>query len=465
MKKTYVLDTNILMTSPNALFGFADNDVVITGTTLQELDAHKGDSGERGYNTRETVRLLESLRKQGSLIDGVKTWDNGRVMLEPDMVDASVLPLGYSIDVPDNRIIATVLKMGKSDKYQTPVILVTNDLSMKINASACGAQVEGYRNESIESESSTAYTGKRFINTVTDEDIDKLYAAKEDGVDAAFTGLNDLVENEYLIMKGATKSVIGIYRGGRVYVVDAKRVQTYMDIKPRNASQRMLMHALCAPVDQIPLVIAKGPAGTGKTLLSIASGLAQTYNKIGYGLPGSGSRRNDFGYDQILITRSNTISDNDLGFLPGDLEEKMSPLIAPFMDNMKTIFEGKEHDLTLAKNQIDFVMEKGIVQIEAVGYLRGRSISHSFLIVDEAQNLTVNQALEIVTRAGENTKVVLLGDPNQIDARYLDKRNNGLVFTAEKMKGSPLCAQITFEEDEAQRSALCIEAAKRLTVK
>lgn len=381
-------------------------------------------------------------------------------MLEPDMVDASVLPTGYNIEVPDNRIIATVLKMGQSEKYQMPVILVTNDLSMKINASACGALVEGYRNESIESCSNEQYSGKRFIDTVTDEDIDNLYAAGKEGVGAAFTGTDDLVENEYLIMKGSSKSAIGIHRNGRIYIVDAKSVPAYRDIKPRNASQRMLMHALNAPVDEIPLVIAKGPAGTGKTMLAIACGLAHTYNKLSR----SSSKYEDNDYDQILITRSNTISDNDLGFLPGDLEEKMSPLVAPFMDNMQTIFAGKEHDLATAKQQIDFVMERGFVRIEAVGYLRGRSISRSYLIVDEAQNLTVNQALEIVTRAGEGTKVVLLGDPNQIDARYLDKRNNGLVFTAEKMKGSPLCAQITFEEDEAQRSALCIEAAKRLTV-
>ena len=381
-------------------------------------------------------------------------------MLEPDMVDASVLPTGYNIEVPDNRIIATVLKMGQSEKYQMPVILVTNDLSMKINASACGALVEGYRNESIESSSNEQYSGKRFIDTVTDEDIDNLYAAGKEGVGVAFTGADDLVENEYLIMKGSSKSAIGIHCNGRIYIVDAKSVPAYRDIKPRNASQRMLMHALNAPVDEIPLVIAKGPAGTGKTMLAIACGLAHTYNKLSR----SSSKYEDNDYDQILITRSNTISDNDLGFLPGDLEEKMSPLVAPFMDNMQTIFAGKEHDLATAKQQIDFVMERGFVRIEAVGYLRGRSISRSYLIVDEAQNLTVNQALEIVTRAGEGTKVVLLGDPNQIDARYLDKRNNGLVFTAEKMKGSPLCAQITFEEDEAQRSALCIEAAKRLTV-
>ena len=454
MKKTYVLDTNILMTSPMALFGFVDNDVVITGTTLQELDAHKDNGGERGFNTREAIRLLESLRKQGSLLDGVNTWSGGRVIVEPDMVDRNVLPLGYSIEVPDNRIIATVIKMGKSKKYQLPIILVTNDLSMRINASACGVQVEGYRNESIESTTSIPYTGKRFIDTVTNENINALYTAGAAGVDASFVKVNDLVENEYLVFKSASSSAIGIYRDGRIYVVSTKQMASYLDVKPRNASQTMLMHALGAPVEEIPLVIAKGPAGTGKTMLSIASALAQTYNKQRFSKNAT--------YDQILITRSNTISDNDLGFLPGKLEEKMSPLIAPFMDNMQTIFAGKEHDLSLAEQQIDFVMSKGIVRIEAVGYLRGRSLSRSFMFVDEAQNLTVNQALEIVTRAGLGTKVVLLGDPNQIDARYLDKRNNGLVFTAEKMKGSPLCAQITFEEDEAQRSALCIEAAKRL---
>jgi len=219
------------------------------------------------------------------------------------------------------------------------------------------------------------------------------------------------------------------------------------------------MHALLAPADEIPLVICKGPAGTGKTLLAIACALEQTYASMD-----NKKRNKDQKYESVMITRTNTISDNDLGFLPGTLEEKMDPLIAPFMDNMKTIFAGKERDLDLAAEQIEYVMGKGIVNIAAVGYLRGRSLPNTYLIVDEAQNMTVHQALEIVTRAGEGTKVVLLGDPNQIDARYLDKRNNGLVFAAEKMKGSKLCAQITFEEEEAQRSALCVEAAKRMTL-
>lgn len=454
MKKTYVLDTNILMTSPNALFGFVDNDVVITGTTLQELDAHKSDPGERGFNTRETVRFLEALRKRGSLIEGVETWEGGHVIVEPDMV-SDVLPAGYSLNLPDNRIISTVINMGNSDKYQEPVILVTNDLSMRINASACGVTVQGYMNETIDT-GHEMYTGKRTIEGLSDDKIDLLYKEGSVYYEDVLSGINiskDFVENEYLILNAQNKSAIGIYQNEFINLVHPNRLCTYGDVKPRNASQRMLMHALAAPVDEIPLVIAKGPAGTGKTMLSLASALAQTY-----------SRRQEGLYDQVLITRSNTISDNDLGFLPGDLEEKMSPLVAPFMDNMQTIFGGKERDLGLAKQQMDFVMDKGIVRIVAVGYLRGRSIPHSFLIVDEAQNLTVNQALEIVTRAGEGTKVVLLGDPKQIDARYLDKRNNGLVFAAEKMKGSKLCAQITFEEEEAQRSALCIEAAKRLSL-
>ena len=238
-------------------------------------------------------------------------------------------------------------------------------------------------------------------------------------------------------------------------MIKEKSLRGFGGVRGKNITQRMLMYALLAPVETIPLVVVKGPAGTGKTLLALACGLAQTYCEA-----------KERSYDQILITRSNTVSDNDLGFLPGTLEEKMSPLLAPFMDNMQEIFAGfgKDRDLTVAANQIDFVLQKQIVKICAVGYLRGRNLTNSYLIVDEAQNLSVHQALEIVSRAGDGTKVVLLGDPDQIDSRYLDRRNNGLVFTADKMKGSKLCAQITFDQEESVRSPLAMEAAIRMTV-
>ena len=456
-KKTYVLDTNILMQSPKAIFGFADNDIVITGTTLQELDKHKTDKGETGYNTREVIRILDSYRYKGNLLKGVSLEKNmGNLILEPDCISEN-LPQGYNLSVPDNRIISAVIGMKTTGKYDEPIILVTNDVSMRLNASICGVEVQGYRNETIDT--TEKYTGRRELN-IPSADINQLYKdgyisypIENDDIKKAFP---ELEENEYLLLNASDnpgQTALAMYKNNKIHLINDKDLRGCGNIKGRNAAQKMLMKALLAPSEEIPLVIANGPAGTGKTLLAIACGLEKTY--------GSHKERE---YDQVLITRSNTISDNDLGFLPGTLEEKMDPLVAPFIDNMQTIFAGKERDLELAEEQISYVMEKEIVKICAVGYMRGRSLNNTYLIVDEAQNLSVNQALEIVSRAGMGTKVVLLGDPDQIDARYLDKRSNGLVFTAERMKGSPLCAQITFDQEESVRSPLAMEAAKRMTM-
>ncbi len=448
MKKIYVLDTNILMQSPKAIFGFADNIVEITGTTLQELDKHKNDPGERGFNTRETVRIIDDLRTKGNLREGVTLMNGGTLIIEQDLV-ADKMPKENSLSVPDNRIISTVLAL--QDKKDVPVVLITNDLSMRINATLCGVEVQAYKNESIEDEVIN-YTGKSERETTADL-INDLYSKGQCG-----NPFEDLVENEYLILKASDdpqKSALAIYRKGMLNLVKDNNLRGFNNVRGRNLSQKLLIHALLAPAEQIPLVIAKGPAGTGKTMLAIACGLEDTYC-------GFDERR----YDQVLITRTNVISDNDLGFLPGTLEEKMDPLVAPFMDNLQQIFagQGKDRDLEVAKQQMDFVLQKEIVKIASVGYMRGRSIANSYLIVDEAQNMTVQQALEIVSRAGMGTKVVLLGDPDQIDARYLDKRNNGLVFTADRMKGSTLCAQITFDQEESVRSPLAMEAAKKMTI-
>lgn len=451
-QKIYVVDTNILMSTPNAMFGFGDNKVVITGTTLQELDKHKTDSGERGYNTRETIRILDAISKRGNIKEGIETYEGGSISVYVDEENSeSLLPKEYSLTVPDNRIINDVLLLEqKKMADDIPVILVTNDVSMRVNARICGASVESYKNETVETKE--LYRGRQEIYVGGDA-IDAMYSGENNSAESLLVPLE---ENEYVILKtddGSGKSLLGKNKRGTVVPLNEGKLHGFNNIKGRNAAQKMLIDALLAPAEEIPLVIAIGPAGTGKTLLAIACGLEKTYNK-----------RGDQEYEQVLITRTNVQSDNDLGFLPGTLEEKMGPLVAPFSDNMLTIFAGKERDVETARQQIEFVQDKEIVKICAVGYMRGRSISNSFLIVDEAQNMSVHQALEIVSRAGMGTKVVLLGDPDQIDAKYLDKRSNGLVFTAERMKGSSLCAQVTFDKEESVRSPLAMEAASRMTI-
>lgn len=465
MKKIYVLDTNILMQSPRALFGFADNDVYLPTTVIQELDKHKTDSGERGYNTREVIRMLEDLRRNyvsthaaGEKIKGIEMPNGGTLYItESEINHPDFLPrgLGLSYDTPDMRIIGAVYKL--TTEHKEPVILVTNDAAMRFNAFVStknSITIQDYRNETIETDE--RYTGKTEL-TVDPSVINKLYKDKQMDPETITEVVKDttLYENEYVHFisdDGSKQSAVGIYQNGKINLINAD-ITTYGGIRGKNLSQKCLLHALMQPAEEIPLVIAKGPAGTGKTLLSVACGLDGTYDD-------HAGRR----YNEMLLTRSNVQSDNDLGALPGDLEDKMSPLVRPFYDNMERIFAGDENDIVTARQQIDFVRARGTVNICPVGYVRGRTLDHRYLIVDEAQNLTVTQALTLITRAGCGTKIVLCGDPDQIDAKYLDKRNNGLVFAAEKMKGSKYCAQITFDQEEAVRSDLAMEAVKRMTI-
>ena len=462
MKKIYVLDTNILMQSPGALFGFADNDIYLPTTVIQELDKHKTDSGERGYNTREAIRKLDDLRRTYSRehekgeFGGMPLISGGMLYIVPDE-EKSFLPEGCLLSVPDNRIINTVIKLTKEKKE--PVILVTNDTSMRFNAfgmSQNSIAIQEYKNETIESDE--MYTGKGEA-ILTKAAIDAMFA----GEDLPFS-CEDTHENEFIhvtALEDQKTSGIAIYRNGHLHMINTKGLCGFNGVRGRNFSQNCLLYALNAPASEIPLVIAKGPAGTGKTILSVACGLNGVYRAEGHKY-----NSDDCEYSEMLMTRAHVIMDNELGFLPGDHEAKLNPLIQPFIDNMENIFggKGKERDIEMAKDQIDYVRSRGIVNICSVAYLRGRTLENKYLIVDEAQNLTVQQVLTIITRAGEYTKIVLIGDPDQVDAKYLDRRNNGLVFASEKMKGSKYCAQITFEQEEAVRSPLAMEAAKRLTL-
>lgn len=457
MVKAYILDTNILLDSPRAIFGFDDNTVIITGTTLQELDSKKTAPGELGFNARETCRIIEKLRLKGDLTAGVPM-DNAGVFKVILNAGQWHMPSGYSEDKPDNQIINTVLDIKKNQGHMfNQVILVTNDTSMRINASVCAAAcgfsdfVESYRNDHVSS--AEMYTGKRELH-VSKEAIDYIYKNKMLPPEAIFRGdIPEPVENEFFILQSDQSSALAVYRNHELKLIDTKTLHP-CHIQPKNASQTFALWALMQPVEEIPFVILKGPAGTAKTFLSLAAGIDQAYDV--------GAHK---AYDSVLISRNNVMADADFGYLPGELEDKMNPLLAPFFDNLESLLRGKSgEDRENISIQIEDMMKSGVIEICALAYMRGRSITNKFLIVDETQNATRSQIRDIITRAGAGCKIVICGDPEQIDAHNLDKLNNGLVFASEKMKGSPVCAQISFTEEESVRSELAKEAIKRLTL-
>lgn len=457
MVKAYILDTNILLDSPRAIFGFDDNTVIITGTTLQELDSKKTAPGELGFNARETCRIIEKLRLKGDLTAGVPM-DNAGVFKVILNAGQWHMPSGYSEDKPDNQIINTVLDIKKNQGHMfNQVILVTNDTSMRINVSVCAAAcgfsdfVESYRNDHVSS--AEMYTGKRELQ-VSKEAIDYIYKNKMLPPEAIFRGdIPEPVENEFFILQSDQSSALAVYRNHELKLIDTKTLHP-CHVQPKNASQTFALWALMQPVEEIPFVILKGPAGTAKTFLSLAAGLDQTYD--------SKTHRS---YDSVLISRNNVMADADFGYLPGELEDKMNPLLAPFFDNLESLLRGNsDEDRECISRQIEDMIDSGVIEICALAYMRGRSITNKFLIVDETQNATRSQIRDIITRAGAGCKIVICGDPEQIDAHNLDKLNNGLVFASEKMKGSPVCAQISFTEEESVRSELAKEAIKRLTL-
>lgn len=457
MVKAYILDTNILLDSPRAIFGFDDNTVIITGTTLQELDSKKTAPGELGFNARETCRIIEKLRLKGDLTAGVPM-DNAGVFKVILNAGQWHMPSGYSEYKPDNQIINTVLDIKKNQGHMfNQVILVTNDTSMRINASVCAAAcgfsdfVESYRNDHVSS--AEMYTGKRELQ-VSKEAIDYIYKNKMLPPEAIFRGdIPEPVENEFFILQSDQSSALAVYRNHELKLIDTKTLHP-CHVQPKNASQTFALWALMQPVEEIPFVILKGPAGTAKTFLSLAAGLDQAYDS-----------RAHRSYDSVLISRNNVMADADFGYLPGELEDKMNPLLAPFFDNLESLLRGNsDEDRECISRQIEDMIDSGVIEICALAYMRGRSITNKFLIVDETQNATRSQIRDIITRAGAGCKIVICGDPEQIDAHNLDKLNNGLVFASEKMKGSPVCAQISFTEEESVRSELAKEAIKRLTL-
>lgn len=444
MKKNYIIDTKTLLANPSCIDGFEDNIFIVTTATLQEINCKSNGTEEEMGNAKKICERLDELRQQGSLTEGVKTKNGGIVKVVPNISAGQYLPNGFTERTQDNQIIATCLYIAENS--QRPTILVSNDLSMRVNASICAEKkhidlgIESYRNTEV---IDSGYTGHETIEISDPGLIDKLY---KNGVTES---PKEFIENEFITIKCGSQSAMSMYRNGELSLVKQKSL--YGNIRPRNSMQTYAIEALTASPDDIPLVILSGPAGTAKTLLALANGVGETYGK----------QFGENGYYKMVLSRPNYISsDPGLGYLPGDLSEKMDPLIGPIYDNLQVILSQEENGREDQRNIQTYINDifHSVIEVTALSYIRGRSLHYTYLMVDEAQNATRELIRDVITRAGEGTKVVLCGDPNQVDAVTLNEKNNGLVYAIETMKQSPLSAIIRFDKAQSTRSALAKEA-------
>ncbi len=457
MKKVYVLDTNVLIQAPSAFLCFEENTVIIPVVVLEELDNLKKDEGERGMNVRKAIRGLEQLRGRGCLTAGVEMENGGLLKVEKNYVDVE-LPPDFHEHKQDNRILKVC--KGLAEDLDEPVILVTKDILLRIKAQLLGLTAEDFTTEQV-AEEEIQYRGREevFVPEEAFKDfrkkgvsVDKVYCTDEAGEICRPT----LYENEFVLLKAdqsSRKTHLGRVENGMIKKLEYQKAKPY-GVTPRNSGQYFMQEALMQPASKAPLVIVKGMAGTSKTFYSLAVGLEKVLNQP------TGE------YRRILICRPNAQFDSDIGFLPGDEQEKISPLLRPVIDNLEQLIDSDEKERYAneaeLQGKIDEIFDRGIIQAEAMNFIRGRSIAKTYLIIDEAQNMTPDQVKGIITRAGRDTKIILIGDPNQIDRPFLDERTNGLSYASEHMKGSPLCWQLTFNASECERSELAMDAIQRL---
>lgn len=456
MQKTYVLDTNVLMQAPYALESFEDNHIILPLAVLEELDGLKRAEGEPGSNARQVIRFLEQLRRQGNLLEGVPLPGGGSLRLEVNHI-AVPLPDGMDPSSRDGRVLKVCRGLLEEG---TPATLVTRDIVSRIKAQMMGVPAEDFTTDQVPS-SAAPYTGRADVYVPNELlasfrkkglPAGDLYTVDQDGARQPVR----LTENQFLLLRSDVsekKTMLGRFHGGRAVPLVHGGARPF-GVKPRSVGQQFLQEALLLSADEAPLVIVKGPAGTAKTFYTLAAGLEQVLEA------------EERTYRKILVCRPNAQFDQDIGFLPGSEQEKISPLLRPIVDNLEILLDldGKKEKRTEEelRSRIDYLFTTGVITAEAMNFMRGRSITDTWLMIDEAQNLTPRQVKGIITRVGRGTKVILLGDPAQIDHPLLDEQSNGLSYAADRMRGSPLCVQLTMLPDECERSELALDAAMRM---
>lgn len=454
--KTYVLDTNVLLSDPSSIFSFEEHNVFIPMAVLEELDNHKSRQDDVGKNARTVSRSLDELREKGSLMEGIKL-DHGGVLkvvtISPEWINCLPVELKPTDPKVDNMIIAFMMSMTESHN----AVLVSKDINVRLKCDSLGIRCEDYRKMRVTNDPKSFYRGVEVVE-LPDDLVQQFY--DEDGLYLPdfVTKERQFYPNQIVILKSTheghtTKSAISKFVSTGKPLVPITKIDQAFNLKPRNKEQSFSLDLLFD--ENIKLLTLAGPSGTGKTLLAIAAAMAQ--------LKGLGDTPR---YEKLIVTRPVQPIGKDIGFLPGTLEEKMEPWIAPIRDNINFLMGSKKPSSRRKQSQgveevkrhgdeqyLSLMQEKGLIEIEAITFIRGRSIPNAFIIIDEAQNLSMHELKTIITRVGDNTKIVLTGDVEQIDNVHVDVYSNGLSYAIERFKDYSIAGHVTLLKGERSQLA------------
>ena len=436
-KKTYVLDTSVYLTDSNCINSFGNNDIVIPLKVLEEIDKHKKRQDSVGSQARSIIRNLDALRDKGSLSKGVRI-DKGLGIVRVSSYNPLCLPDDLDLEDSDNQIIATALSEQEIAPKSRKVVVVSRDINMRVKCDALGLLTEDYQAEQVVDHAEGLYTGRAEI-LVDEQEVDGFYAGDEIWINR---DEHTLCPNQFVMLisnSNDKKTALARFMNyNQPLQKIVKSNQSIWSTNPRNKEQQFAFDLLMDP--RVPVVSLVGKAGSGKTLVALAAGLEQTFGKNAL-------------YKKIVVTKPVEPVGKDIGFLPGSMEDKMLPWLAPIQDNLQFLM-GDD------KATLELYMEKGQIEVEAMTFIRGRSISNAFIVIDEVQNMTQHEIKTVLTRVGEGTKIVLTGDIEQIDNVYIDATNNGLSYVVERLKQEQLTGHVTLLKGE--RSKVATIAATKL---
>ncbi len=439
MVKTFVLDTNVLLHDPNSLESFDDNVVLIPMAVIEELDRFKTRMDELGRNARQVIRRLDEIRHQGRLSEGVDLPNGG--ILKIIKGSGNLEGIDLDLNMADNKIIRVALAMqAKGQK----VIFVSKDINARLKADALGIDSMDFEKSRVDFDE--LYSGYKTL-TVKSEIVEKFYQDKFVPLEALDV---EFYPNQFVFLIDEANSkhtAVGRFKQNEGILPLIANFDTAWQVKPRSRQQRIALELLMD--ETVQLVTLVGQAGTGKTLIALAAALEQTMNQ----------KR----YDKILVSRPIMPLGKDIGFLPGDKNDKLENWMGPIFDNLRYLLRGKNasnREEVASQKKIQELIDNHVLELEALTYIRGRSITRQFMIIDEAQNLTPHEIKTVISRAGDGTKVVLTGDPYQIDNPYLDACSNGLTHAVERLKNQSIHGHVTLSKSE--RSSLSATAAELL---